>query len=292
MRILRPFILFLSFTLLSLPALSLAVLADDASPVKVKLQATIVQGAKALKDDIKWSIAPLSKDGTAAQEMVKAAPEVQLLPGRYKVTATLDFAVVSRDITVAGADKFELVFDAGWARFQMIPNRKAKPIEENVQWTIYRFTKGKVDERSKLTEMMAPSPQLALPKGWYTVRARYQGIVSEMVAEVKAGTLYKYTVVAYAGKATFAAVDEKGKAVKKDVVWSIERVPNKTNGGKRVPVTTDRTASPSMLLGEGKYVVIAKAGDLVGEAPFDIQATRDKKVTVKLKPVETANSGS
>jgi hypothetical protein len=39
-----------------------------------------------------------------------------------------------------------------------------------------------------------------------------------------------------------------------------------------------------MLLGEGKYVVVVKVGDLIGEAPFDIQATREKKVTVKLKP--------
>jgi hypothetical protein len=282
-RIPRPFILLLSFCLLTLPALNSAAIADDAAPVKVTLQAAIVQGAKALKDDIKWSIAPLSKDGTAAQEVTKASPNVQLVPGKYRVTATLGFATVTRDITVAEAGKQELVFDAGWAYFQMVPNRKAKPIENNVHWTIYRFTKGGVDENAKLSELTAPSAQLTLPKGWYTVRAKYQGIVSELVAEVKAGTLYKYTVVAYAGKATFAAVDDKGKAVKKDVLWSIERV-SKANGGKRVPVTTDSTASPSLLLGEGKYVVVVKVGDLIGEAPFDIKATRDKKVTVKLKP--------
>ena len=71
--------------------------------------------------------------------------------------------------------------------------------------------------------------------------------------------------------------------MKKDAVWSIERVA-KDNGGKRVPVTTDSAASQSLLLGEGKYVVVVKVGDLIGEAPFDIKATRDKKVTVKLKP--------
>src|SRR5215470_19837354 len=51
-RILRPFILLLSFCVLSLPALNGAAFADDA--VKLKLQAVIVQGAKPLKDDIKW----------------------------------------------------------------------------------------------------------------------------------------------------------------------------------------------------------------------------------------------
>jgi hypothetical protein len=53
-RIPHSFILLLSFYLLTLPALNSAAIADDA--VKVKLQAAIVQGAKALKDDIKWSI--------------------------------------------------------------------------------------------------------------------------------------------------------------------------------------------------------------------------------------------
>jgi hypothetical protein len=274
--------LLLSLCVLSLSAFSGAAIADDA-PVKVNLQGAIVRGAKALKDDIKWSIAPLSKNGTAAQEVTKASPDVQLVPGKYRVTATLGFATAARDITVAGASKEELVFDAGWAHFQMVPNRKAKPIKDNVHWTIYRFTQGGVDEKAKLTEMDAPSPQLALPKGWYTVRAKYQGIESEMVSEVKAGTLYNYTVVAYAGKATFTAVDAKGKTVKKGAVWSIERVA-KNNGAKRVPVTTDSTASPSLLLGEGKYVVVVTVGDLSGEAPFDIKATRDKKVTVKLKP--------
>jgi hypothetical protein len=281
-RILRPFILLLSFGLLSLSAFNSAALADDA-PVKVKFVGYIVQGAKPLNDDIKWSIAPVSKDGTAAQQVTKASPEVQLLPGKYRVTATLGFATVTRDITVSGAGKQDLVFDAGWARFQMIPGQKAKPLQENVHWTIYRFTKGGVDEKQKITELDAPSPQLTLPPGWYTVRGQYQGIVVEAVEEVKAGTLYKYTMVAYAGKATFTAVDANGKTVKKGAVWTIERAA-KNNGGKRVPVTTDSTASPSLLMGEGKYVVVVKVGDLIGEAPFDVKAKRDQTVTVRLKP--------
>jgi hypothetical protein len=268
--------------LLSLPALNNAASADD-SPVTVKFVGYIVQGAKPLKDDIKWSIVPASKDGTAAQEMTKASPEVQLVPGRYRVTATLGFASVTRDITVSGAGKQDLVFDAGWARFQMITSQKGKPLQDNVHWTIYRYTKGGVDEKQKIVELDAPSPQLTLPPGWYTVRGKYQGIIVEAVEEVKAGTLYKYTMVAYAGKATFTAVDTKGKTVKKGAVWTIERAA-KSNGGKRVHIATDSTASPSMLLGEGKYVVVVKVGDLVGEVPFDIQATRDKQVTVKLKP--------
>jgi hypothetical protein len=34
---------------------------------------------------------------------------------------------------------------------------------------------------------------------------------------------------------------------------------------------------------EGKYVIV-RVGDLTGEVPFDIKATRDTKLTVMLKP--------
>ena len=39
------------------------------------------------------AVAPLSKDGTAAQQVTKASPEVQLAPGKYRVTAVLGFAL-------------------------------------------------------------------------------------------------------------------------------------------------------------------------------------------------------
>jgi hypothetical protein len=291
MGILRAIIPFVCFCLVSLLGINTTVLADDAATVKVKLYATIVQGAKPLKDDrIVWSISPLGKDGTPAQEMTKAAPEVQLVPGRYRFTAKLEFATATREITVSEAAKYELPFEAGWARFEMIPNRKAKPFEDNVQWQIYRYSKSGVDESRKIVELAAPSVQFTLPPGWYSVRAKYQGIVSDMVAEVKAGTLYKYTVVAYAGKVRFSAVDAAGKTLK-NVVWTIERV-SKSQGGKRLPVTVDQTAAPNLMIGEGQYVAVAKSGNLVGETAFDIQATREKKVTVKLKQVSTAAAAS
>lgn len=289
MRVSRSILLILSFLSLSALAVSSPVWAADT--VKVKLQAAIVSGAKPLKDDIKWSIVPVDGNGTAKQEVTKAAPELALLPAKYRVTATLDYATVTKEVNVTGAGKHELVFDAGWARFQLVPSRKAKPIEENVNWKIYRYSRAGVEESKKVTELNAPTPQLTLPPGWYTIRAKYQGIMSEMVSEVKAGTLYKYTVVAYAGKATFSAVDSKGKKVKKDIVWTIERV-GKDKGAKRTPITTDHTAAPSLLLGEGSYVVTAKSGNQAGEAPFQIKATKNEKITVKLKSVSTASTGS
>jgi hypothetical protein len=116
------------------------------------------------------------------------------------------------------------------------------------------------------------------------VRCKYQGVAAETVVEVKPGILYKYTVVAYAGKVMLSAIDGKGKAVKNDVEWSIERV-GKDKSAPRTPVVTDKTATPKLLLVEGKYVVVAKSGNLVGETPFEIKQADTKAVKVQLKPV-------
>jgi len=104
-----------------------------------------------------------------------------------------------------------------------------------------------------------------------------------MVAEVKLGILYKYTVVAYAGKVQLSAVDNKGRPVKSNIQWSVERAP-KDATAKRTSVFTDSSANPQLLLGEGKYIVVARSGNLVGETPIEVKQFDLKAVKVQLKP--------
>jgi hypothetical protein len=269
-----------------------AAAARAADPVKVKLEAVIIQGAKALKDDIKWSVSPIGGSEQKAQQVTKASPELALLPGRYRVQATLGLSTISKDIVVDKAGKQTFDFNSGYARFNMIPQRGAKPIEENIHWELYRYTKGGIDENHKLADFVAPSPQVTLPEGWYSIRGHYDGVLADTVIEVKAGILYKYTVVAYAGKVGLSAVTSKGKAVKDKLTWTIQRAAADKNG-KRQTIHTDVTAAPTVMLREGKYIVTAQAGDLYGEAPLDISAGKTKKLKVELKQGKaTADAGS
>jgi hypothetical protein len=274
-------------------ALSIAAgAASAADPVKVKFEAVIIQGAKALKDDIKWSVAPIGGSEQKAQQVTKASPELALLPGRYRVQATLGLSTISKDITVEKAGKQTFDFNSGYARFNMIPQRGTKPIEENIHWELFRYTKGGIDEKNKLADFVAPSPQVTLPQGWYSIRGHYDGVLAETVIEVKAGILYKYTVVAYAGKVGLTAVTSKGKAVKDKVTWTIQRATADKNG-KRQTIHTDVAAAPTVMLREGKYLVSAQAGELYGEAPLDISAGKTKKLKVELKQGKaTAEAGS
>ncbi|HTO84227.1 MAG TPA: hypothetical protein VMQ73_18520 [Methylomirabilota bacterium] len=281
MRLLQPI---LSFALLCLLTIAVSVpVASAADPVKVTFQARIMEGAPPLKGDVQWAITPLDASGTPKQTLTKAAPELSLLPGRYRATATLGYVTASRDMTISAAGKQDIVLNGGFMRLAMIPDRKGKPINDPVRWQVYLYSKDGVDDKRKVTELTDPSPQLVLPVGYYVVRSKYQGIDAEMVAEVKLGILYKYTVVAYAGKIQLSAVDNKGRPVKSNIQWSVERAP-KDATAKRTPVFTDSTANPQLLLGEGKYIVVARSGNLMGETPIEVKQFDLKAIKVQLKP--------
>jgi hypothetical protein len=274
----------LSFALLCLLSVAVgAPLASAADPVKVTFEARIMEGAPPLKGDVQWSIAPLDKSGTPAQTLTKASPALLLLPGKYRATATLGFVTASRDIPISEAGKQGVVLNGGFMRLAMIPDRKGKPIKDPVRWQVYLYSKEGVDDKRKVTELVDPSPQLVLAPGYYFVHSNYQGIDAEIVAEVKLGILYKYTVVAYAGKVQLSAVDAKGRPLKSNIEWSIARAP-KDATAKRTAIVTDKTANPQLMMGEGKYVVVARSGNLVGEAPFEIKQFDLKAVKVQLKP--------
>ncbi|MGH6960384.1 MAG: hypothetical protein ACREE7_07885, partial [Dongiaceae bacterium] len=214
-------------------------------------------------------------------------PTFALVPGKYRVTGTLGNASVSRDIDVKSATRVVLDFNAGYARLAMIPARGAKLIPGKIHWEIYHYTKGAIDERLKVTEALESNPQFTLPHGFYTVRGRYEGVNAEMVMEVKAGILYKYTMNLYAGTVALSAVNDKGKSVKENVRWNIVRA-SKGKDGQRIPVASYSEASPSFMLREGKYVAVVNSGDLVGEVPFEIKVGKTKKVKVELKPLAAA----
>jgi hypothetical protein len=264
--------------------------AEAAATVKVKIEAIIVKGAKPLADPIAWTVEPASKDGTAKQQMTSPAPEFSLVPGKYKVTAVLGNATVVKDIVVPpGGGKQIFDMNSGHARLAMQPNTGAKEITENISWEIFRYTKGEIDERLKVASFMAPAPRMTLPAGYYTVRARYQSTVTEMVMPITAGILYKYSINLYAGKVGLAAVGANGKALKDNVTWKIQRA-LRSKSGERETLVTESGATPTIMLREGKYVAIAESAGQVGEVAFEIVAGKTKKVKVELKPAAAGSS--
>src|SRR6202008_4826702 len=106
---------------------------------------------------------------------------------------------------------------------------------------------------------------------------------TDLVVPVPAGTNYKYTVNLYAGKVLMTALSHQtNRPYKKEVVWSVYRAKPDADG-KRQLIATEMGPQFTFQLREGRYLVVATAGDLVGELPFDVKAGKTDKIQVVLK---------
>jgi hypothetical protein len=280
----------LAASLLAFLLFTVTTVAFAADPVKVKFFAVSAAGAKPLKENLQWVIQPAKGTSGETQKFKKPQVETELAPGDYKVTVTLDMATVTKPVKITKAGKQEVVLDIGNASFRMIPSNKGKTIDEQITWTVYRFTKGGPDPSQKVGQVVGPNPQVILPAGFYTVRGKYDSVQADLAVEIKPGIGYKYTVNLYAGKATLAASAD-GKAVKK-VTWKILRATKNKQGVHETLYTSNET-SPTVVLREGKYVVVAQAGDMAGESNLEIQEGKTAKLKVELKEgAKVAASGS
>lgn len=261
-----------------------------ADPVKVRFFAVAAAGAKPLKEDLKWVIQPAKGTGGETQKFKKPQVETELVPGDYKVTVTLDMATVTKPVKITKAGKQEVVLDIGNASFRMIPSNKGKTIDEQITWTIYRFAKGGPQPDQKVGQVVGPNPQVILPAGFYTVRGKYDSIQADLAVEIKPGIGYKYTVNLYAGKATLNA-SAKGKPVKGQITWKILKG-TKNKQGKHETLYTSNESSPTLVLREGKYVVVAEAGDLAGESKLEVEEGKTAKLKVELTEGAKVASGS
>jgi hypothetical protein len=280
----------LAASLLAFLLICVTTVASAADPVKVKFFAVSAAGAKPLKENLQWVIQPAKGTGGETQKFKKPQVETELKPGDYKVTVTLDMATVTKPVKITKAGKQEVVLDIGNASFRMIPSNKGKTVDEQITWTIYHFTKGGPVESQKVGQVVGPNPHVILPAGFYTVRGKYNSVQADLAVEIKSGIGYKYTVNLYAGKATLAA-SANGKAVKKDITWKIMKG-TKNKQGVHETLFTSTESSPTVTLREGKYIVVALAGDLAGESKLEVKEGKTAKLKVELKEGTKVAAGS
>jgi hypothetical protein len=284
----------LGLTLFSAAILSGAAYADKAAAApaeaNIQLQAIVAEGAKPMSDPVDWIVTRLSERSGVPGEVIitktAAAPELSLAPGRYVISARRGEAKAYDKITVGSADATHVLnLDAGFMNLSMIPHAGAPTVTGNVTWEIYRYAKGAgVDESRKIAAAVAPSQRFLLPAGYYTVRARYNGTFADTVLSVAAGHQFNYTLNLYAGNVGLSAVSDNG-TLDDDVTWQIVRA-TPDRDGKHTVVAKAVDAAPKLMLREGSYIIQARSGDLVGEAPLNIKAGNMQRIKVKLTAVD------
>jgi hypothetical protein len=257
-------------------------------PTKVSLQASIMQGAKPLKDPLVWTMtvpAPgtVNQPGTIVATQNGPKAEFDLPQGTYVVSVKDQEAIVN-SVVIVGATPIAKVIplNISLVGVRMIPYTGAKLITEPIHWEVFNSALGAPGPNSKIADVTAPQEDFMLAAGFYLVRAHYSDVHADLAILIEPGITYSYTVDLYAAKVNAKVFDAGGKTPKGDVSWEIIRTAADAAGQHQV-VATDKGSNPDFLLREGTYMVIATGADgSVGQTPIAVRAGQSTKITVKL----------
>ncbi len=257
-------------------------------PTKVTLQASIMQGAKPLKDPLVWTISvpqagTVDRPGTQVATQNGPKAEFQLPQGTYVVTIK-DAEAVINSVMIVGATPIAktIPLNVAIVGVRMIPYTGAKLITQPIHWEVFNSALGTPGPNSKIADVTAPQTVFTLRAGFYVVRSQYSDIHADLAILVEPGITYSYTVDLYAATVVAKVVDHAGKAPKGDITWEVIRTAADAAGQHQV-VASDKGPSPDFLLREGNYMVIATAADgSKGQTPVVVRAGQTSRITVKL----------
>jgi hypothetical protein len=262
------------------------------TPTKLTLQAAIADGAKAITEPLQWT---LSKPGNASRKigdqvasMTGPRGEFSVPPGNYVVTIKHHEAVVSQPLTVGSVAIVKtIVINTSIVGISLIPYTGAKVAVDPVHWEVFATALGRPGPDSKVADAVAPSTSFTLAAGYYVVRSHYHGVHTDLAMLIEPGLLYSFTVDLYAANLVPQVISPSGKPVK-DVKWKVVRLGTESDGTHAI-VATDDGASPTFLIREGSYIVIATGSDgSVGQTPIAVTAGKTHRIKVILKVPTTS----
>jgi hypothetical protein len=252
----------------------------------VTINATMGQDGKPLADPITWTVTKLDKNGKPEKKPVvtETSPvlKTKLKAGQYQVIAKAK-KMAAKQVFTVGKEPVARTIILGTASvsIKMITSKGRKPVKDPIQWELLTYVKGQPDKGEKLDLVNAPTASFTVPAGGYVIRATYKGVKADLVVPLQAGQSYDYTLNLYAGYGEAVAYNGK-KKIAQDVNWQVVRQkPN--DKGEYELVAQETGAAPKIMLREGKYLLIARYGNMWGSEKLDVTAAEVKTVKVKLK---------
>jgi hypothetical protein len=257
-------------------------------PTTVGLQASVMQGAKPLKDPLIWTVtvpAPGTVDRPGTQVATQNGPSAEFnLPQGTYVVSVKDQEAIVNTVLIVGATPINKIIplNISLVQVRMIPYTGGKVITDPIHWEVFNSALGPPSDATKIGDAFAPQKGFMLASGYYVVRAHYSDIHADLAMLVDPGVTYSYTVDLYAAKVTAKVFDAAGKMPKGDVSWEVVRTAADATGQHQV-VATNTGPNPNFLLREGTYMVIATGADgSVGKTPIAVKAGQTTRITVKL----------
>lgn len=256
-----------------------------ATEAEVILSAAIGLDGKPLTEPVSWVVTKLDKNGKPAKKptVQESSPvlKTKLKPGQYQVLASAQKMTAKQTFTV-GKEPVVRTVTLGMAdiSIKMITSKGRKPVKDPIQWEMLTYVKGDANKGQRVDIVTAPTASFTVPAGGYVVRASYKGVTADLVVPLKAGQSYEYTLNLYAGYGEGAAFSGKNK-VQQDVHWQVVREKPNAKGEYEL-VTEQHAPEPTIMLREGKYLLIARYGKTWGMEKLQITAGEVAKVKVKL----------
>jgi hypothetical protein len=256
-----------------------------ATEAEITLDAAVGLNGKPLTEPVSWVITKLDKNGKPAKKptLEEKSPvlKTKLKPGQYQVLATAQKMSAKQTFTV-GKEPVVRTVTLGMAdiNIKMITSKGRKPVKDPIQWEMLTYVKGDADKGQRVHIVTGPTASFTVPAGGYVVRASYKGVTADLIVPLKAGQSYDYTLNLYAGYAEGAAFAGKNK-VQQDVHWQVVREkPNEK--GEYELVAEQHAPEPTLMVREGKYLLIARYGETWGMEKLQIKAGEVAKIKVKL----------
>lgn len=257
-----------------------------AAEAEVTINAANGLDGKAITEPVSWTVTKLDKNGkpakTPAVQEAAAVLKTKLKPGQYQVLGRSSQGLAAKQTFTVGKEPVvrTLTFGMSEISIKMITSKGRKPVKEPIQWEMLTYVKGQPNGGQLIEMVKAPTATFNVPAGGYVVRATYNGTTADLVIPLKAGQAYEYTLNLYAGHAEPAAFNGKKKIVQ-DVTWQVVRAtPNEK--GEHELVAEQHAPEPKIMLREGKYLLIARYGDMWGKENLNVTAGELSKVKVKL----------
>ena len=225
----------------------------------------------------------------------EARPNFKLKPGAYKVVAKHGNAASSLDLIVASeteARVHEIVLNAGRLVLEGALAEGMPALQKGLRWDVYQAEKNIDGKRQRVNGNYDRRPVFTLPAGRYHVVGKHGNAQVATDVEIKPGQREELSLVFNAGLAVMSAkFADSGPAVKRGMRWDVYAA-EKDISGKRRRINGNYDTSPTFILPEGRYHVVAKRGNAVRSSDLQVTAGKRSELNINLSAGLLALSAS
>ncbi|MFP1632546.1 hypothetical protein ACLB6G_12475 [Zhengella sp. ZM62] len=271
---------------ISLPGIRAYAPAPDSGPLAVRagrltLAATLVEGSEPIPRGMVWRVF-LPTPGDDGQLPLVASAQggsagFDLAPGSYLVHAAFGRAGATKRVTVnPGETRAEtLVLDAGGLKLNAMLSGGVRIPAQKLKFSIYDVKEDENGDRALIIPDVKPGTVVRLNAGTYHVVSTYGSVNAVIRSDIRveSGKLTEAVVEHRAAQLTLKLVRERGGEAIADTSWVVM-----TEAGDIVRENVGAFAS--MVLAEGKYVIVAKNRDRIYQRDFTVVAGQNQDVEV------------